>query len=422
MARKVNKLSAVAIKNATKPGLYGDGAGLYLNVGPTGSKSWLFRYMLNGTAREMGLGPVHTIGLSEARERAMAARKLRLDGVDPLNARTIEKERKKTEAAAAAAALVTFKSAAESYIATNRAAWKNEKHAWQWSATLEAHVYPVIGDLPVSSVNTGHVTRILLPIWTTKAETAARVRGRVETVLDFAKVHGWRDGENPARWKGHLDNALPPRGKVSKVEHHAALAWDEIGSFMAELEQQDGIGALALRFTILTAARTGEAIGATWGEIDMTAGVWIIPAERMKADAEHRVPLTEAALAVLRRAAELRQTPEPDAFVFPGGKGGKGAGSLSNMGMLDRLRRMGRHDLTVHGFRSSFRDWASETTRHEHAVVEKALAHSIDSKVEAAYRRGDLFEKRRRLMEDWAAYCGRTLPVGDIVVAMRAAS
>lgn len=416
MARKIGKMSPAAIKNANKPGLYGDGAGLYLSVGPTGGKSWLFRFMLNGTAREMGLGPLHTIGLGEARERALAARKLRLDGVDPLEARKAEKARKAADAAAEAAALVTFKKAAEGYIRDNKSAWRNAKHAWQWTQTLEAHVYPVIGEVAVSAVNTGHVTKILEPIWSTKAETAARVRGRIETVLDYAKVHGWRDGENPARWKGHLDNALPARAKVSKVKHHAALPWGEMGAFMVELEKQDGVAALGFRFAVLTAARTGEVIGARWSEIDTKAAVWTVPADRMKGGVEHRVPLSEAALAVLREAAKLRRTGATNGPVFPGGKGGNGTAGLSNMAMLALLRRMGRDDLTVHGFRSTFRDWASETTRHEHAVVEKALAHTIESKVEAAYRRGDLLDKRRILMNDWAGFCGRRSPTAPAEV------
>jgi len=292
--REMGKLSPAKIKSVTRagehrPGVYGDGGGLYLNVGPTGAASWLFRFMLNGKAREMGLGPLHTIVLAEARERALAARRLRLDGIDPLEAKQAEKARKAAEAAALAAALVTFRKAAEGYIEANKAAWRNEKHAWQWSQTLKAHVYPVIADVPMSTVNTGHVTKILMPIWTTKAETAACVRGRIGTVLDYAKVHGWRTGENPARWKGHLENVLPARAKVSKVEHHPALPWGEMEAFMAELEKEDGTAALALRFTILTAARTGEVIGATWGEIDTMAAVWTVPADHMKASVEHRV-------------------------------------------------------------------------------------------------------------------------------------
>jgi integrase len=417
MARKISKLSTVAVRNANKPGLYGDGAGLYLNVGPTGGKSWLFRYMLNGKAREMGLGPVHTISLAEARDRATAARKLRLDGTDPLEARRAERERKASLAAMEAAALVTFKKAAEGYIEANKAGWRNAKHAAQWPATLAEYVYPIIGGVPVSAVNTGHITRILSPIWNTKSETASRVRGRIEIVLDYAKTHGWRIGENPAAWKGHLQNVLPARGKVAKVEHHAALPWGEIGAFMLELEKEEGVAALAFRFAILTAARTGEVIGARWGEIDLKAGIWTVPADRMKAGQEHRVPLSDAAVQVLRKAAEVRSDASPDAPVFPGQKAGR---SISNMAMFVLLRRIGRGDLTAHGFRSTFRDWAAETTRHEHAVVEKALAHTIDSKVEAAYRRGDLFEKRRRLMEEWASFCDRVAPAGGTIVQMRA--
>ncbi len=417
MARSIGKLSPARVKNETKPGLYGDGAGLYLSIGPTGGKSWLFRYMLNGRAREMGLGPLHTIGLAEARERAMAARKLRLDGIDPLDAKAAEKARKATEAAAA----VTFRTAAAGYIKAHRTAWRNEKHAWQWGQTLDAHVYPVIGDLSVAAIDTGHITRILEPIWSTKAETAARVRGRIEAILDYAKTHGWRSGENPARWKGHLDNVLPARGKVSKVQHHAALPWGEIGAFMGDLAKQTGVAVLALRFTILTAARTGEVVGATWAEIDMKARTWTTPGERMKAGVEHRVPLSDAALAVLEEVAKLRPDVVPTAPVFPGGKSGKGTGGLSNMAMLAVLKRMERPDLTVHGFRSSFRDWASESTTYQGEVIEAALAHTIESKVEAAYRRGDLFEKRRRLMADWATFCGRVAPIEGSVVQMRSA-
>ncbi len=262
-------------------------------------------------------------------------------------------------------------------------------------------------------MDTGHVTKILRPIWTTKAETAARVRGRIETVLDYAKVQGWRTGENPARWKGHLENVLPARGKVAKVEHHAALPWKEIGAFMAELKQQDGMAALALRFTILTAARTSEVIGAPWDEIDLTAGLWTVPPERMKGGKEHRVPLTEAPLATLRQAAEGREGDDPNAPVFPGGKGARSATGLSNMSMLALLRRMGRSDLTVHGFRSTFRDWAAEATGYPRELAEAALAHALDSKVEAAYQRGDLLEKRRRMMQAWAEFCARPAPASD---------
>lgn len=345
-------------------------------------------------------GPLHTIGLAEARRLTAEYRRQRLAGVDPLAARKAATAVRRTQAAKA----ITFKNCAAKYIAANRAGWRNAKHGAQWDATLATYAYPVIGDLSVAEVETGHVTRILETIWADKPETASRVRGRIEAVLDYAGTHRWREGENPARWRGHLENVLPKRSKVRRVEHHAALPWNEIGAFMADLEKEEGVGALSLRFVILTAARTGEVIGARWAEIDTQAA---IPRERMKAEREHRVPLPGRSLAVLRLAAGLRSTGDP--FVFPGAKKGK---PLSNMAMLAVLRRMGRGDLTSHGFRSTFRDWAAETTSYQREVVEAALAHAIPDKVEAAYRRGDLFEKRRRLMDEWAEFCGRAAPTG----------
>ncbi len=339
MARQIGKLSPAKVKNANRPGIYGDGGGLWLNVGLAGNKSWLFRFMLDGRAREMGLGPFHTVGLAEARERAKAARALCIDGVDPIERKHAERAAKRLAATRA----VSFKDCAAKYIAANRAGWKNPKHAAQWPATLQTYAYPIIGDLPVSAIETGQVTRILGPIWTTKPETASRVRGRIEAVLDYAATHRWRGGENPARWKGHLENVLPKRSRVRSVEHHAALPWREVGDFMATLAGQEGVAAMALRFAILTAARTGEVIGARWSEIDMRHATWIIPPGRMKANREHRVPLSDAAMAVLREAAKPR-TEDPTGFVFPGKKGG-----LSNMAMLVLLRRMGRSDLTTQG-------------------------------------------------------------------------
>jgi integrase len=416
--REIGKLSPAKVRQTTKPGMYGDGGGLWLHVGPSGSKSWVFRYMLAGKAREMGLGPIVTVGLALARERAAAARLLRHDGSDPLEARKAEKAAK----AAVAAAAVTFRAAASGYIKAHRPAWRNQKHAWQWDQTLSAHVYPVVGELSVAAIDTGHVTRILEPIWVSKAETAARVRGRIEAILDYAKTHGWRTGENPARWKGHLQNVLPARGKVARVEHRAALPWSEAGAFMAELGKQTGTAALALRFAILTAGRTGEVLGARWGEIDLQSTVWTVPGDRMKAGKEHRVPLAGDAVALLREVAKLRQSDAADAVVFPGGKAAKGVKPLSNMAMLVLLRRMGRGDLTVHGFRSTFRDWTAGTTNSPREVVEAALAHTIESKAEAAYRRGDLFAKRRRLMTERATFCGRPAPaVTGNVAVLRAA-
>ncbi len=420
MARIGEKLSPIKVRRLKAPGMYGDGRGLWLHVGPSAvdsadplaGKSWIFRYMLRGTAREMGLGPLHTIGLAEARRRAQAARHLCLDGIDPLD----QKNGKKARDALVTAKAVTFKACAAKYIASNRAGWRNARHAAQWDTTLAAYVYPVIGQLPVGAIDTGHVTKILEPIWNLKTETASRVRGRVEAVLDYAKTHGWREGENPARWRGHLENVLPARSKVARVAHFCALPWREIGGFMADLERQDGVAALALRFAITTAARTGETIGATWAEIDMQAAVWTVPAERTKAAREHRVPLSDAALAVLRAVAPLRDD-RAGGFVFPGQRRGT---PLSDMAMLVLLRRR-RTDLTVHGFRSCFRDWAAETGQPSD-IAEAALAHALGGKTQLAYQRGDLLERRRKLMAAWATFCGRpVLASGGEVVELRAA-
>lgn len=409
MARMIERLSPVKVAKASKPGMYADGAGLYLHVGPTGGKSWIYRFMLEGKAREMGLGPLHTIGLADARQLALEARKQRLAGVDPLAARKAQRDAQRLATAKA----ITFQACAEKYIAANRAAWRNAKHTDQWGSTLKTYAYPVIGNLPVAEIDTGHVTKILEPIWTKKAETASRVRGRIESILDYATTHRWRDGANPARWRGHLEHVLPKRSKVARVQHHAALPWKQISAFMSDLAIQDGTAALGLRFAILTAARTGEVVGARWDEIDTRGALWTIPAERMKAGREHRIPLSEGALAVLREAAKVRQSDDPTAFVFPGAKS---KSPLSNMAMLALLRRMKRDDLTTHGFRSTFRDWAAETGRAAD-IAEAALAHVVGDKTVAAYQRGDLLERRRRLMSDWAAFCANRSPV----VAFKAA-
>jgi integrase len=409
--RKIGKLSPAKLRALNTLGTYGDGDGLWFNVGPSGSKSWLRRYMLRGRAREMGLGPYPLVGPGEARARNRAAARLCLDGIDPIDQRRAERDaRRQAEASA-----VSFRDCAAKYIAANRSGWRNAKHAAQWDATLTAYAYPTIGALPVGAIDTGHVTKVLEPIWTTKPETASRVRGRIEAVLDYATTHRWRTGENPARWRGHLENVLPKRSKVAKVEHHAALPWREIGAFMAALAGQEGVAALALRFAILTAGRTGEVIGARWSEIDQRHAVWIVPAKRMKADREHRVPLSPAAMAVLREAGELKAG-EADGFLFPGMKGGK---PLSNMSLLMVLRRMRRGDLTTHGMRSTFRDWAAETGKPAD-IAEAALAHVVGDKTVAAYQRGDLLDRRRRLMEQWAEFCGRAAPEGGAVVPLRA--
>ena len=406
--RAINKLSARKVETLTKPGLYADGLGLYLQVSAYDTKSWLYRFMLDGKARKMGLGPVHTVTLAMARDKATAARRKVLEGIDPIEERNAVRNEKRVNAARA----VTFKECAELYIAAHRVGWKNPKHAEQWPSTLNAYVYPVFGGLSVADVDVGLVLKAIEPIWTTKPETAGRVRGRIETILDWAKARGYREGENPARWRGHLDKLLPARGKVAKVRHHPALPYTEAGTFMAELQTLEGVSARALEFTILTAARTSEVVGAKWQEIDLAAEMWTIPAARMKASKEHRVPLSDRVVTL------LRSLPREDGneHVFVGERKGK---SLSNMALLMTLRRMKRADLTTHGFRSTFRDWAAEQTAYPNELVEMALAHTVSDKTEAAYRRGDMVEKRARLMKDWADYCGTVRAPCDNVVPMR---
>jgi integrase len=397
MPRKLhNALTALAVKNAD-PGRHADGAGLHLLVKDSGSRSWVFRFMLNGKSRDVGLGPAGSGGLSlaQARDRATELRLKVKAGVDPLSERAAAEAEAKAAVQAAKVAGVTFKEMAETHIRANRDSWRNAKHAQQWSATLAAYVYPVIGNLPVAEVDTAHVLQILEPIWKEKAETASRLRGRIETVLDSAKARGYRTGENPARWRGHLAQILPQRSKLSRG-HHKAMPFDAIPAFLKRLREREAVAALALEFVILTASRTSEAIEATWAEIDLEKAVWSIPAVRMKAGKEHRVPLSSRAVQILEGMQQLGS-----AYVFPGTR----SDSLSSMAMAMLLRRM-KVDVTVHGYRSSFRDWAAECTGYSHEVAEMALAHTISNAVERAYRRGDLFDKRRQLMADWAAFCG----------------
>jgi integrase len=396
MARAIEKLTALKVDKEKRPGMYGDGGGLYLRVTEDGAKNWVFRFMLNGRARWMGMGPLHTVGLAEARKRAAEHRLRRHDGVDPIEARRAERLQARLDAAKA----VTFKECAEGYIKAHRAGWRNGKHAAQWEATLGTYAEPIIGNLSVQAIDTTLVLKVLEPIWTAKPETAGRVRGRIEVILDWAKVRGYRQGENPARWRGHLDKLLPAHSKVRKVEHHAALPYNELPGFLIGLRAQESISARALEFTILTAARTGEVIGVRWSEIDLINKTWTVPAGRMKAGREHRIPLSPRALAILEDVQEHRHA--DDGFVFPGGKPGK---PLSNMAFLMLLRRMDRDDLTAHGFRSSFRDWAAERTNFPAEVAEMALAHTVSDKTVAAYNRSDLFDRRRRLMQQWATFC-----------------
>lgn len=406
MARQVGRLKALAVSRASEKGLYADGGGLYLQVSAAGTKSWIFRYRMNGrkTPRDMGLGALNTVGLAEAREKAREARKSILDSIDPIEAR---REGKQARALKAASAIV-FKECAEKYIAAHRASWRNAKHADQWEATLERYVYPVFGHLSVATVDTGLVMKVMEPIWATKTETASRVRGRIETILDWATAREYRSGENPARWRGHLDKLLPARKKVQKVKHHEALPYADVGKFMEALHQQEGVSAKALEWLILTTTRTSETIGAKWDEIDFEAKTWTIPADRIKGGKEHRVPLSAEAMKIAK--AQLKT--KVSNYVFPGGKRKH---PLSNNALLALLKRMDRSDLTAHGFRSTFRDWAAEQTNYAREVAEMALAHTVSDKVEAAYRRGDLFTKRKRLMAEWAKYCGEVRKSAKVI-------
>jgi integrase len=396
MPRTIGRLTALKVDKKKQPGMYADGGGLYLRVTANETKNWVFRFTLKGRPRWMGMGSLHTVSLAEARNRAAEFRLQRHDGIDPIDARRAERLQAQLDAAKA----VTFKDCAARYIASHKAGWRNAKHAAQWTATLATYAEPVIGGLSVQAIDTALVLKVLEPIWTTKPETAGRVRGRIESILDWAKVRGYRAGENAARWRGHLDKLLPARSKVRRVEHHAALPYSELPGFLASLREQEGTAARALEFAILTAARTGEVIGARWDEIDFLEKTWTVPAERMKAGREHRVPLSERAVAILEEVRPLRLA--EDGFVFPGAKFGR---PLSNMAFLMLLRRMGRHDVTGHGFRSSFRDWAAERTNFPSEVAEIALAHTVSDKTVAAYNRSDLFDRRRRLMAAWATFC-----------------
>jgi integrase len=388
-------MTAVKVASLRKPGYHPDGAGLYLQVSATGSKSWVFRYTRQAKSHELGLGRSPDVSLSDARDKATACRKLLIDGKDPLaEKRGLELARRMAEAN-----IITFDLCADRYIAAHAPGWRNAKHIDQWRNTLATYASPVVGALPVDKIETAHVLRILSPIWASKTETATRLRGRIERILDWAKVQGFRTGDNPAAWRGHLKTQLPDPGKVAKVTHHPALPWANMAEFMAALREQSGLGAMAVRFIILTAARTTEALHADWAEFDLSARLWTVPAERMKAKKTHVVPLSAAAVEVLQQVQA--ETNNATGFVFPS-RAGK---PLSNMAGLAVLRRMGRADITVHGFRSTFRDWAGERTNYPKDVAEFALAHKLPDKVEAAYARSTLLDKRAAMMADWAEFC-----------------
>jgi len=403
MAGGINKLSALTVQRAKESGYYGDGGGLWLQISKLGGKSWVFRFTRHGKTREMGLGPVHTVSLAEARDKALEHRKIVADGRDPIDERRADQDQARLEAAKRK----TFAECAAAYIEANRAGWKNEKHAAQWQSTLSNYAYPTLGPLPVGSIDTDRVLAVLMqeikdgdsvaPLWHTKTETASRLRGRIESVLDWASFRGYREGENLARWKGHLEHELPARSKIQTVKHHAALPYAQLSQFMADLDKRDGASARALQFSILTAARSGEVRGASWDEIDLSGRVWTVPEHRMKARREHRVPLSDEAIRLLHKMPRVVGC----TFIFSAPTGRM----LSDMALTSVLRRMGRSDLTQHGFRSTFRDWAGETTAYPREVCEHALAHKLADGVEAAYQRGDLLAKRALLMRDWGKFC-----------------
>jgi integrase len=396
MPKTVNRLTAITVGSLKTRGLYADGAGLYLKVTSTGSRSWVLRYMLKGRPRYLGLGSASAVSLAKARELAGRSRGLSLQGVDPI-------EQRKQEAAAARrrdAKAMTFRQCAEAFIAIHESTWKNAKHRYQWRNTMKFNAYPRLGEMIVNDIETEHVLTVLEPMWLKTPETASRVRGRIEMVLDWAKARGLREGENPARWRGHLANLLPKASKVAPVMHLPALPFDDLPAFLTDLRAVGGLAALALELLILTATRTSEARGVSWGEFDLKNKVWTIPASRMKSGKEHRIPLSDRAVEIVK---ELECIKHND-LVFPGVRPGR---CLGKGAMLALLGRMNLGHITVHGFRSTFRDWAAETTNFPNFVVEMALAHSVESKVEAAYRRGDLFQKRRKLMDGWAAFCQR---------------
>lgn len=411
MGRKANELSPLEVSRLKSPGLHfvGSVAGLALHVKVTGARSWILRATIGEKRRDIGLGGFPDVTFASAKDRARIAREKIGAGIDPI----VEKQAKKSALIAADGQSITFERAAELFVKAKEAEWSNIKHAAQWRATLKAYAFPVVGNILVRDVALPHILAILEPIWITKTETASRLRGRLENILDWAKGRDYRIGDNPARWRGHLEHQLAKPSKVAKVEHHSALPYTEIGDFMTALKKYDGMGARALEIAILTATRSGEVRGALWSEIDLNTAIWTIPAERMKAKKEHRIPLAVAAVTLLKALPRIDSE-----LVFPGTKNGR---PISDMTMSAVIKRMGM-DIVPHGFRSTFRDWAAERTNYPRDVAEMALAHAIGDKVEAAYRRGDLFEKRRRMMAEWAAFCAAPSVKSGEVISLRSAA
>lgn len=424
MAKLINKLSALKIASIKKVGWHGDGGGLWLQVTATGSRSWIFRFTKDGKQRVLGLGATHTITLAEAREKARRLRQQLLDGIDP----AAERKSANLVKALEVAKLITFDDVAADYIQSKRHEWANQKHVAQWESTLSTYASPFIGKLSVADVDTGLIMQCLNPIWATKTETASRLRGRIESVLAYATTSGYRQGENPARWKGHLENLLPKASKVTKVQNLPSLPWLRVPAFLTALSGMDGVAARALEFAILTATRSGEVRGARWGEFDLDEGVWTIPAERMKAKREHQVPLSAPATKLLK--ALLKDPRKADAadLVFPGMKKDN---PLSDMSLTRCIQRLNEKadprwadendvDIVPHGFRSSFRMWAAEATDYPREIAEHALAHSLPDRVEAAYQRGTQLVKRADLMKAWATWC-KSSPAGNVVKLRSAA-
>ncbi len=400
MAGKLNQLNARQVETLKEPGRYSDGGNLYLSISPNGGKRWIFSYRFGApkpgsknNRYELGLGSAAPgeVSLKDARTKADEARRLLNAGTDPISVMGREAKAK------AERTIPTFGNFADEYIKSHRPKFRNEKHAAQWEMTLGDAYCKAIRPMPVNAIDTEAILKVLQPIWQEVPETASRLRGRIENVLDAARARGFRDGPNPATWRGHLKTLLPARQRLTRG-HHAALPYDDLPAFMADLRARKSLAALALELAILTASRSGEVLNAEWSEFDLDKAIWTIPASRMKAGHAHRIPLCARALDILKSLPKLADNPH----VFPGTAKGK---PLSNMAMTMQLRRMKREDITVHGFRSTFRDWASEQTSFPHETCEHALAHRISDKAEAAYRRGDQFEKRRRLMEAWAAFC-----------------
>ena len=401
--RLLNRLSDVAIRAKKRPGYCADGGNLYLRVAPGGAKGWIFRFTVAGRTRDAGLGSYPTVTLVKAREEAGKCRRLLAAGLDPIDARREERQAARLKAAKTK----TFEECAREFISARELGWRSAKTSPLLHASLKRYVYPTLGPLPVQAIDTDLVMKVLEPIWGEKPTTASRLRGSIEAVLNAARARGYRSGENPAAWRGHLDQLLPRRSKVRRIRHHAALSYWEVPSFMERIRAREGMSARALELMILTATRTSEAFGARWDEVDLKHRTWTIKAERMKSGRPHRIPLSERAISILEEMAEI----QVNEFVFPGMKQGR---PLSDMGARILLSEL-RPGVTKHGFRSSFRDWAAETTSFPNHVLEMALAHAVPDAVEAAYRRGDLFEKRRKLMEAWAEYCARKPMSADVV-------